>query len=115
MISIRSGSRLALVALSILALAWEGFWLAGANFFSDGRDSAVQAAIVVWWLTFGAACLLSRWPLLVCVTFTFNLVARMLWAWPHNLRPASLYFFVFLGSPDAIVIVVAALASRRKS
>jgi hypothetical protein len=50
------------IFLYVVAMAFEGFWLAGAYFFSDGRDEAVQAAIIVWWCAFAAVIFLSVAP-----------------------------------------------------
>jgi len=48
--------RVLLMVISILVLAFQGFWLAGAYFFSDGRDVSVQMAIGLWWVAFSVLC-----------------------------------------------------------
>ena len=56
MITGNARKRVLLIVVSILVLAFQGFWLTGAYFFSDGRDVSVQMAIGLWWVAFSELC-----------------------------------------------------------
>jgi hypothetical protein len=74
------------ILVYILAMGFEGFWLAGADFFSDGRDEAVQSAIVLWWCVCAAVIFLWRLPAITIVASATSLIARMIWVWPKYLQ-----------------------------
>jgi len=99
-----------------ILLGFEGFWIAGANFFSDGRDGAVQAAIGAWWRAFFAVAFLWRLPAVTMTASAANLIARMVWVWPRYLQIKTLGAFMFGVTPDAVLIAASwlALNQRRK-
>ncbi len=104
--------RASLIAVSILILMFEGFWLMGAYFFSDGRDPSVQTAIVLWCGAFFGAVLLWWLPILSALIFLLYSIARTAWAWPAWLHRTGVPAFLFNAAPDAVLIAVAMFAWR---
>jgi hypothetical protein len=102
------------ILIYVLAAGFEGFWLAGADFFSDGHDAAVQAAIGVWWGVLLAAIFLWRLPAITIVASAASLIARAIWIWPKYLRIGTAAALLFGGTPDLAMIAAScgALAIR---
>jgi hypothetical protein len=100
------------IFLYVVAMAFEGFWLAGAYFFSDGRDEAVQAAIIVWWCAFAAVIFLWRLPGITIVASAASVIARMIWVWPRYLQMRTAEALLFHGLPDLVLIAASCFALR---
>lgn len=96
----------------IVAMGFEGFWLAGAVFFSNGRDGAVQAAVVLWWSLSLAAICLWRLPSVTIFFSAASLIARTIWVWPEYLHMRTANAILFGAGPDLILIAASCAALR---
>jgi hypothetical protein len=105
--------RIAAIVIYVLALGFEGFWIAGANFFSNGRDASLQSAIVLWWCVFVAIVFLWRLPGITMVASAASLIARMIWVWPTYLQIKAPGALLFGAAPDLVLIAASWLALRR--
>jgi hypothetical protein len=95
-------------------MGFEGFWLAGADLFSDGRGETLQTAIVLWWCVFLAVLFLWRFPGITMVASTVNLIAGMIWVWPGYLQLRTASAFLFGAGPDLALIAASWLALSRR-
>jgi hypothetical protein len=107
------------VLIYFLAVAFQGFWLAGAFFFSDGRDSLINTSIFAWWCVFAALFVLWRWPVIAILASLFNFVMgsmdtwRTITGWRGLAGFYPVRAFIFMLGPDLIIVAAAFLALRR--
>ncbi len=104
----------AMAAAYVSAVLFEGFWIAGATFFSDGRDVAVNTAVLTWWCLFMSVLIFWRLPAIAVVASILNLVIRIFWAWPSSagLATATVFFLRYLS--DFVLIASAIVGTRFK-
>ena len=99
----------------VSAVLFEGFWVAGATFFSDGRDSAVNAAVLTWWGLALSVLVLWRLPAIAILASVLNLIIRMFWTWPGTSGPATAEVLFLRHLPDLVLIAAAIFALRTKA
>jgi len=99
----------------VSVVLFEGFWVAGAAFFSDGRDPAVNTAVLIWWGLFLSTLVLWPLPAIALVASLLNLLTRMFWAWPGTSGPATAAVLFLRHLPDLLLIAAAIVAMRTKA
>jgi hypothetical protein len=105
------------VAVAILvyigALAFQGYWTAGADFFSTGANVLVNTAIFAWWCVFLALFVLWRWPAIGVLTALFNLIIRMKWAWPAMRRTDTPEEILVQHGSDLLILGASIIVLRK--
>jgi len=96
------------------AVLFEGFWIAGADFFSSGNDVPVNTAILTWWGLFLSLLIMWRLPAIAVIASVLNLVIRIFWAWPGSAGPAPVMALFVRYLPDFVLIVAAVVALQFK-